>query len=72
VALVNSFCSCHNEASYNNIPRDQKGPFELAIQLRAFCYSAVCNTATDTSFDSYLTGNQQRQNCRLCMYKNQR
>jgi hypothetical protein len=26
----------------------------------------------DTSFDRYLTWNQQRQNCRLCMYKNQR
>jgi hypothetical protein len=54
------------------IPGDQKGLFELAIQLRPFCYSAVCNTATGYAFDRYLTWNQKRQNCRLCMYKNQR
>jgi hypothetical protein len=32
------------------IPSDQKGLFELAIYLRAFCYSAVCNTATGYIF----------------------
>jgi hypothetical protein len=32
------------------VPGDQKGLFELAIQLRAFCYSAVCNTATGYFF----------------------
>jgi hypothetical protein len=28
------------------IEGDQKGLFKLAIQLRAFCYAAVSNTAT--------------------------
>jgi hypothetical protein len=32
------------------VPRDQKGLFELATQLRAFCYTAVCNTATGYVF----------------------
>jgi hypothetical protein len=32
------------------IPGDQKGLFKLAIQLRAFCCSAVCSTATGYVF----------------------
>jgi hypothetical protein len=38
------------EKVVNKIPGDQKGLFKLAIQLRAFCYSAVCNTATGYVF----------------------
>jgi hypothetical protein len=34
---------------------DQEGLFELAIQLRTFFYSVICNTATVGLFDRYLT-----------------
>jgi hypothetical protein len=38
------------EVALFKLPGDQKGLFKLAIQLRAFCYSAVCNTATGYVF----------------------
>jgi hypothetical protein len=39
-----------------NIRGDQEGLFELAIQLRTFFCSAICNTATGYGlFDRYLT-----------------
>jgi hypothetical protein len=39
-----------------NIRGDQEGLFELAIQLRTFFCSAICNIATGYGlFDRYLT-----------------
>jgi hypothetical protein len=40
----------YKKRTLHYIPGNQKGLFNLAIQLRAFCYSAVWNTATGCVF----------------------